>query len=436
MDYILGTILLFIFCLAISKYEYAKYSTYLTPFGVLAWPYTIIVIMINFGGVHFGFFPVSFVSIFFMIITFTFFFIGGNSILFFIMKEGKQKLCINNENKFSSLSQKYYPFFIIVAGISLIAGFYHLLNCIREFGITNIWKSDFKSAFGTGPLSHVMILSRPAFIFLSAEYLFKKRKSVLLILILLLVIVFARQVKYHIFGMILGGYFFCILQDQLKFSLKKIMIYSAIIFLLFSTTYFIGFFAVSKEYALSKQTHGWLLNLFFAYLFGGPIGFSEILKDSTYPIYSYKEIIAVPINIYKFLIGDESLVDIIIHNWIPISNRYDVFHSTNIFGMVGMLYMYLGPYITIIYMFCLGMMMYIIFYMAYKYKTQIGIQLIFSFFMCYLTVSFFDLYFNKLILYEASVYMLLFPLLYIMVKYFINLRLPVNSSQQIQTEEK
>ena len=67
MTELLGTFLIIIFCLTISLYEYKKFNTIITPFGVIAWPYTIIIILINFIAIHYTFFPVKLSNILFVI---------------------------------------------------------------------------------------------------------------------------------------------------------------------------------------------------------------------------------------------------------------------------------------------------------------------------------------------------------------------------------
>jgi len=310
------------------------------------------------------------------------------------------------------LIEFYRPLFVFLALISIISGFVHFYRTVNEVGWVNIASIEFDEKYSSGLLSHVMILSRLAFIFLFADLLFSKKKYIPVLLLLMFLIVFVRQVKYHIFGLVIGGLYLSIFHKLLRVPIKKLLLGVLVAFFLFIATYYVGLLVVGGDYAFGKEPQRWVFNLFFTYLFGGPIGFSEILNDPMYPVYSLKEIIGAPVNIYRFLIGEENLIDIIVHHWIPVSNNYKMFHSTNVYGMVGMLYMYLGPYLTIGYMFLSGSICYLFLGLALKLKSVIGIQLVFSFIMAFLTLSFFDLFFNKLVLYEASLYMLLFTTIY------------------------
>ena len=74
---VFGPLLLLLFCSLVSYWVYSRLNTIITPFGVLAWPYTVVVMMINFGGKHFGYFPVSLQSVLFVLTCWMFFLIGG-----------------------------------------------------------------------------------------------------------------------------------------------------------------------------------------------------------------------------------------------------------------------------------------------------------------------------------------------------------------------
>jgi len=423
MEAAVGSLILLTFCIAISYWECTRYGTYITPFGVMAWPYAVVVFMINFGGKHFGFFPVSFISISYMILCYIFFLLGGMIIVQLLQRKDERITPIASTAKnIGNLFNFYRPLFVFLAIVAIIAGSIHFYQSVGEVGgLRNIGSQDFDRIYGTGFLSHLQNLSRIVFIFFVGDYMVKKRKYLLPLLVMAFMVIFIRQVKYHVMGLVLGAFYFSILNGIVKFSIKKVILYAFIIFLLFNATYYVGFLAVGLDYTFASRTQLRLLNHFFTYLFGGPIAFSEIFLDPRYPFYSLKEIIAPPINIVKFLLQDSDLVDIIIRNWVPVSNNIDMFNAANIFGAIGMLYMYLGSYSTLIYLFLLGILSHLVWILSLRVKHAIGIQLVYSLLMAYLTISFFDLYFNKLVFFEASVYMLTIPPIYLGIKTIINL---------------
>jgi len=420
MNDFLGPLIIVSFSSILSYWEYSRFGTFVTPFGVMVWPFTIIVFIINLVGKQVGFFTVSPQSIAFVLLSYTFFFIGGQIIInFFRKSDGSFEPKANTSKNLGHLFELYRPLFVFLAIVSIIAGLVNFLLTIRELGLVNPGSEEFGIMYGTGWLSHVQNLSRLAFIFLVGDYIVNRKKHTLVLLILSFLVIFIRQVKYHIFGIVFGAYFFCLLNGIIRFSIRKILLYSLIVFILFNATYYIGFLAVGFDYTLSARTNIRLLYHFFTYLFGGPIAFSEIFSEARYPIYSFNEIVAVPINLFRFLSGDKNLIDIVINNWVPVSNLTDMFHTANIFGAVGMLYMYLGKYLTWIYLCLLGAFSYLLWGLSLRVKESIGVQLVYGLFMAFLTVSFFDLYFNKLVTFEATFYMLAIPPGYLLLRNFV-----------------
>jgi hypothetical protein len=436
MSDFLGPLILITFCSVVSYWEHSRYGTAVTPFGVMVWPYTVVVLMINLVGKQFGFFTISPQSVTFIVVSYTFFLVGGQLIIpLFRKSDGSFELEANTAKNISQLFDIYRPLFVFLAFVSIVSGLLNFQISIKELGWVNIGSEEFNVAYGTGWLSHIQNLSRLSFIFLMGDYLLNRKKHILILLVLVFLVIFIRQVKYHIFGIVLGAYFFCLLNGIIRFSIRKILFYSLSVFILFSATYYIGFLVVGLDYTFSAPTNVRLLNIFFTYLFGGPIAFSEILTEAKFPVYSTQEIIAVPINLFRFLTGDQNFIDIIIHNWVSVSNNTDIFHTANVYGAVGMLYMYLGKYLTWIYMFFLGAFSYLLWGISLRVRESIGVQLVYGLIMAFLTVSFFDLYFNKLVTYETTFYMLVIPPVYLLMRRLARFSLTWLRSESLGNEE-
>ena len=413
----LGPLVLLTFCALVSYWEYSKYGSVITPFGVMVWPYTVVVLLINMIGKQFGFFDVSLPSITYVAISYSFFLVGGQIVNSLFKKTVSEfELKPRTSANIDKLLDSYRPLFVFLAIISIVAGSLNFDSSIRELGWINFGSREFLEAYGSGWLSHVQNLSRLAFIFLVGDFIVKRKKYILVLIVLTFLVIFVKQVKYDIFGIILGAYFFCLLNNIIRFSIRKILFYFLGVFVVFSVSYYIGFLVIGLDYTLAVRTNIRLINLFFTYLFGGPIAFSEIFSQAKYPLLSFQEILAVPMNLLRFLTGDKSFIDIVIHNWVSVSDRVDMFHISNVYGAVGMLYMYLGKYLSWIYMFFLGMLSYALWRVSLLVKEAIGVQMVYGLIMAFLTVSFFDLYFNKLVAYESTFYMIVIPPIYLVIK--------------------
>ena len=166
MEATLGSLFLLTFCIVVSYFENARFGTYLTPFGAMALPYAVIVAMINLGGRFFGFFPISLISISFVILCMIFFLFGGYLIVLTQKKKDNYLINPKLDEDFQPYFDLYRPIIVAMAVISIIAGFIHFFISINEVGWINIGSEDFAVAYGSGPLAHIQNLGKPAFFFL------------------------------------------------------------------------------------------------------------------------------------------------------------------------------------------------------------------------------------------------------------------------------
>lgn len=414
MEYIAGSFIILIFCITISCWEYSRLGTVISPFGVLAWPYAVVVCMINIIGRHFGFFGVSLKSILFVVLCMVFFCLGGMAVR--MRGSNRKNLTVKKERL--EVFDRFRPLYIILALVAIAAAVLHFVNLMNRFELYQLMTKQFRDEYGSGALSHIMLFGRPAFVFLFADYIHKKRWWIIPILVAIVGLILIRQVKYHIIVLILASLYYSYYNGLIRFNFKKLLFYSVLAYLIFDISYSVGFSALGISHALSSEVQSFLFNHFFTYLFGGPIGFSEILKSSAYPLYTYKEVFAVPINIVRFLHREPSMVDIVIHNWVVVSNIYKYFHSSNVFTMFGTLYAYIGPYMTLIYCFFTGLFSYMIASLAAKETSSPAVRMFYSFILGFLTLSFFGFYFNMLPFVEICLYTVIFPFLFSFIMEF------------------
>lgn len=403
-----------IFCIllfgsAIFFLSYRKEGLLITPINVLILPYMLLALLVNLVGTHFGYFPIQLKSILFVIGCAIFFGTGGIFIRTFFNADYELELA----KKLPEVIDKYKSIFVIIGIISIIAGFVHFFKALNEVGgWSAIATKQFEDAYGKGILAHIAALNRPAFLFLATYFLTKKRISIFLVLLLMFVTVLLLQIKNNIITLLVAAFYFAYIFNAVKINVKKTIIFSVTIFVIFNVSYLIGFSRIGLSNAYTSKVQEYLTHLFFSYLFGGPIGTSEIFNYAAYPLYSYKEIFAIPINLYNVLVlGSSDVIDIVIKDWIPISTNYRYFHTTNVYGLFGMLYAYVGVIGTFIYMFFLGMFSYFIKFLAYKKNAFVGFQLVYAFFLSYLTLGFFGLFFNIIVVVEVMVMMCLIPLI-------------------------
>jgi hypothetical protein len=413
LEEIFGTLLLVVFCFLVSLWEKSRYGTIISPFGTLAWPYAVVIALVNFTGGTIGFYSVSLLSTLFIIVGLAFFRVGGSCAALIPLKERRlDENVTDGHQALEAVFGFYRPLFVFLACVSIVAGVIHFHRAISDLGWIGIAGIRFEEAYGKGVLAHIMLWSRPAFFFLFADYLLTKRKTHLIFLWIIFIQVLVLQIKYHIAVLLLGSVYLGFLLGILKLNFKKIIVYACLVYLLFNITYVVGFSRIGLEYSYSPKVQFFLFNHFFTYLYGGVIGFSELLRDASVPIYSFKEIFAVPLNLYRFAVGHSDLVSVIVHHWVSVSRNYQYFHSTNVFGLFGTLYYFIGTHATFIIGFFLGLVTYFFRRLHIRRDAFLGIHLTYAYLLGFMTVSFFNFFFCIIDVYEVFFYLLAFPFLY------------------------
>lgn len=403
-----STILLVTLVLVLVRWEGVLYDTLLTPIFLMAVPYTSLVVAINFIAIYFGYFTVGYkANLLVMLFFLLFFFVGLIPRQIFPRSIPTEKKVVHPAMVNSGEFESYYR---IVAIIAILAGLLQFRQVIGQIGLANVGSPLFKQLYGGGILGHIMFFSRPAFFFLFA--LVMRRWSIVNVAILLAIfaMVTVPQVKYQIIVIVVAAVIYAINLGVIKVTIRKSLVAILFVYFLFNISYVIGFSASGLDYAYSDKVQAFLFNHFFTYLFGGPIGFSEILEMKQYPYFTVVELLAVATNIYKAVIGDSQYVEIIIRHWLPISTITQYFHSTNTFGLFGMLYAYAGVAGAGIFTMLYSGLVYTIFQLSLLNRENVAFQMAYAYVGAFLVLSFFGLYLNMMPFYEVLVYIFLLHL--------------------------
>lgn len=422
------TVLLLAFVVAMVRWERYYSSTYLSPIFLISVPYTTVVVAINFIAIHFGYFTVSYEANLFVILFFGLFFGVGLMIRRIFPHKNS-----SGQSRLASVelpADEFEIYYQIIAVIAILAGVLQFRQVIGQIGLVNVGTPQFKELYGGGILGHIILFGRPAFFFLFVSTVKRWNLVSGLMLVMIFSIVAVPQVKYQIIIIILTAGIFAVNLGVIKVTFRKSLLALVIVYFLFNLSFVIGFSASGLDYAYSDKVQSFLFNHFFTYLFGGPIGFSEILEMKQYPYSSVIELLAVPANIYKAILGDSQYIQIIVRQWIPISTITQYFHGTNTFGLFGMLYAYTGVagagFFTMLY----AALAYTSFQLSLLKPENMAFQMVFAYIGAFLVLSFFGLYLNMLAFYEVLAYILI-------LHYFVKLFMRLNQlNYTIHSEEK
>ena len=100
-----------------------------------------------------------------------------------------------------------------------------------------------------------------------------------------------------------------------------------------------------------------------------------------------------------------------------------------------MVWFYLGYLGAIAYTALVGMISYLVFWRARRKNAGIAAQLLLSLILSFLTLSFFGLYFNMVIFWEVSFFILVIPPIYSMIRRLANISLTSLRDESLGNEE-
>lgn len=388
-----------IMMVALSFIEYRKYNTILTPFIVLAIPYTIIIIYINVFGWHRNYFPVTLSSLWFAFMNIFVFWLAGQAI--WSLNHGNFDLF--NHRLLEAYVKKNRKWLLILVGIGIIAGIASFLHAVTQLGFNAMGTEVFQLKYRSGILGHAVLFAYPSFILLGAHWLRNKSKLELVFLLLMIIIILVTQVKYRIILLLLPTFYLAVFSKTIKkLTIKNIGAFVIAVFLIFITVYFIGF-CVTLGFDRAIKLMQFTIFAFEDYVVAGPITLGSFLKLPEHSLPA-NIIYTVPINIYNFMAGSANYVNPIIKYFQPISSDFAIPNNTG--TMFAPLYLCLGQWGALIFMTVLGLCSHLLYNLAFK---QNSIVLIFlsSHLLAMLTVSFFGYHFHLLSLWEIAVAMIL-----------------------------
>ncbi|WP_036984439.1 DUF6337 family protein [Prolixibacter bellariivorans] len=253
---------------------------------------------------------------------------------------------------------------------------------------------NFQAAFGGGISGHTLMASRFFFIALIVKY--KKKYNIPLLILLFFFISYG--VKGWIFIPIISGLFVRIILRKTTLSIwfiTKLLLSS---FLLFYTVYRI---AIGPQMPIK-----FVFTHFMTYIFSGPLGLSEYLKQNNEIGFDPGVIVNPLINIYNHFLGDGEL-----YNYKNIMTNIGGDISTNTKTFFGTIYIYSGSFWGIIYTLIFGAMTYSFLIISLKTKDLIFL-VIYGTFLTMLFFAWFDSYTGNLFFYEFPTFGILLYLTY------------------------
>lgn len=379
-------------------YDRRVYGNYFSPLTILSVPLLIILGLALALAETAGFRPVSYEVIMLYIFGFPVFWLGS---LFWSVVVPQKKLAAMAEAFKKPLPASEIPFKQIVLVLSwfvIVAMGFSFVRTFMKYGsIGAIGSDQFAYDYsGSGVFGHILVLGIILVIYLigivrKGDYLLLLTTGILIVLILL------QQVKTWLYIPLIGGFllrYYNIRKTKINPG-KSILMGIAVVVLFFLSYYF----AVGIQEGDFLRKNYNIFRHFLGYVFAGVLGFGEHMHQSL-PVGDIPQLLVMPfINIYRLVTGQE-ITGVVssYHVLIDVKNVVDV----NVKTFFGTVYIYGGAVWGLIYIFFLGMLLYLNWVLAAVSRNYWFIVL-YALLASPLFLGWFDFYYNQLTMVELPV---------------------------------
>lgn len=373
------------------------FGTWITPFSLLSFPYTIIVMTAFLLAPALGFISLYVESVLIWIAGLFLFWLGG---LIIALPLGKTIRARKKRNQLSLYEKTLGKWVLMFAWLSIFVMLYAALNSLRSLGFHGLGSDDFAKSYGYGFAGHVKNFSIGLFVFLVGTV---RRDNVfgLFTIFILIVMYFLYPVKCWVIIPVLAGLIYRVLSGRYKPSICNILLPLFLGFNLFIIAYVIEFGAKNIEAIYNIEVYKELFRHFVTYIFAGVLALGEVVRTMVESLNGDPHIIFTPfVNLYAVIFSGE----LISHKCQAFSViSLDGIKQSNVHTFFGTLLINLGYFSSMIYVVYFGSIVYVLFALA-KVTRNCWFMVIWSFIGVMLSLGWFEYYFWLLPAVEVPVY--------------------------------
>lgn len=418
---LIGEVIIFTFI------DRCVYKTWITPFTLLAVPYTTVSIIAFCFSQPLGFIPLYVESVLIWVISLLVFWLGGLVIMVTLGKSFQGQIGSNYEILYEKKSlkiSKVIAFFVIPV-IS-----YHALKSVNSVGgLNGIGTEDFATIYGGGLGGHLLVFSMILFVFLIGSFqhnnsaLLKlhpshnvlnskqtrvcncitNKKMIFSILVSIFLLIILRQVKYLIILPFIAALIYRFASRREKFSGGLFTFSLTLIFIFFAVSYFISFYSRMGNDTFSYGVLIFIIRHFVSYIIGGVLVMGEMYHQGIHNInIDPLKIFSPFIAIYE-LISSSKITHTAITGDYNLTISLDGNKKSNVYTLFGLVFFALGPIGATIYTLFLGFFSYLMFAISFLTR-NCWLVVMWSFIGAMLVLSWFGSYFTLLMSIEVPVY--------------------------------
>lgn len=399
--------------------ERRHYNTYLTPFTLFSVPYLVIIIYQLFVTEIYGWYPVSPIYLFYIILYLVSFYLAGTFFISFLSSiNGAVKSPAKDESttitiKPTKKSYKLLKIIFLFSAIYLILFFLSNLGHLSTIG--NMVQEEFQNYYSSGINFFLRLICMIGTVYFWG-LMNKKRKSFFFLGLICFIPNFLTFVKGTTFITVLGSIIANILIHKRKFKLKTIILSGLSGVAILFAAYMVEIGIWNPDRLSQKETYEYIFAKLNVYLLAGVQSFN--INISSYPevFQNLPNVVLAPIiNLFtKFGLTERiDSVNPVLTNigFIPNFGSVDV--NTNTY--IGTIILYCGPILGLLVNITISMIIYYLFYSAIKTNNNINI-IRYSLMVTGLVLAWFEYYY----LHSFWVYLLiLFMFVKIINKYRI-----------------
>jgi hypothetical protein len=395
MNFIVLMVLILV-VVVLSGLEDRFLGTPITPFGVLAFPYLVVVLLSFFLGPLLDFVPLNTGSLTVWMCGLILFWAMGYLLVWTAVgRQVSRDIARRFKSEFQgeAFSERISTSLAALSIPILILGV--ILSVRSVGGWSEIASPEFKAAHGYGLPAHALLLCEPLFILLVGTV---NRKSKLQIVLagVLMVFFLIGQVKGRVLQVLIGGFLYRVLRGRSSVSVRNMGILAFCAILVFCSVYLGAMWMVDPGVVSDSGTYALLGRHFSYYLMAGVLAFSEASRTGTVDVGggSSTEIFRPFVDVYRKLVGPANPVGLGSTHakgmQIDLTEE-SVDANSNVYTLFGTLYLYLGGFGSAVYVMVMALLCYAIFLAAVWTRNEwllvlycfIGAQLLFGFFEFY-----------------------------------------------------
>lgn len=399
---------LVLLCSVLSLIDVGVYRQRITPFTMLAIPFTVVLALAVFFAEPLGFVAVDpGITVLWMLGLFSFW--VGNLTFVFGSHGRRHVLALPCDRK--ALDEHQVIRVAKLFGwLSLAVSVVAIMIAVMNLGFGSIGTTEFSRIFSSGIAGHSVVVGSAVLLLLLGTVQKDQPKTIILIL-LLLIVSLLYSVRSWALIPIIGGAIYRILTGRLKITAGMVISIVVVGFTVFSSKYILGWLVSDSSLLLQEGNQLFLIRHFLAYIFAGILGGSEAIRIGFSSLTGANAATMFsPIITVMNLFANNAFGTVQIINPNYLRTSYEFEELSNVFTLFGTAQFHLGLVGMLLYGLGLGLACGWIYRRAIRTWRTIAMS-VWSYIAACLFFSWFEMYFWHLNILEIPAILILISLL-------------------------